>query len=157
MLRATCLAFTVVAVAISALSSCATVMAPPERFLVVDDGGGFLKAITPEESKLWLRDFADDDQGGLAFWRDALKADLKDNRGYLVLSEHAAQDGAGTPGHELVLESTVNGRTVRELMVVFVYAGVFSDTIRVVEYVAEKTTFDRELLAVRASVSTIRP
>lgn len=145
------------AVTVLALASCATLIDAPERFLVVDDGGSFVKAITPEESKLWLRDFPDDDRGGLAFWRDALKADLQDNRGYVVVSEGVAQDSAGTPGHELVLESTVNGRTVRELLVVFVYAGWFSDTIRVVEYVAEKDTFETEVASVRASVNTIRP
>jgi hypothetical protein len=145
------------AVALFNLAACATVMESPERFLVVDEGGTYVKAITPEESKLWLRDFPDDDHGGLAFWRDALKADLKDNRGYVVISEAAAKDSAGTPGHELVLESTVNGRTVRELMALFVYAGMFADTIRVVEYVAEKATFDKEVTAVRASLATIRP
>lgn len=144
-------------VAVLALASCATIMDPPERFLVVDEGGDFVKAITPEESKLWLRDFADDDRGGLAFWRDALLKDLKDNRGYVLVSEAPAKDSAGTPGHELVLESTVNGRTVRELLALFVYEGLFGDTIRVVEYVAEKDTFDKEVAAVRASLTTIRP
>ncbi len=137
-------------------TSCVT-MTPPERFLVVDDGGDYLKAITPEESKLWLRDFPDADKGGLAFWKDALKADLKDNRGYIVISEAAVKDGAGTPGHEFVLESTVNGRTVRELLALFVYAGWFDDTIRVVEYVADKETFEKEVAGVRASLSTIEP
>lgn len=137
-------------------SSCVT-MTPPERFLVVDEGGDFMKAITPEESKLWLRDFPDADQGGLAFWRDALKADLKDNRGYVIISEAEVKDGAGTPGHEFVLESTVNGRTVRELLALFVYAGWFEDTIRVVEYVAEKDAFEKEVAGVRTSLGTIQP
>ena len=139
------------------LASCAAIMTPPERFLVVDEGGSFVKAITPEESKLWLRDFPDDDQGGLAFWRDALKADLQDNRGYVVISEAAVTDSAGTAGHEFVLESTVNGRTVRELCALFVYAGWWSDTIRVVEYVADKEAFESEVASVRASLTTIRP
>lgn len=145
-----------VVVALSLGSACVT-MTPPERFLVVDESGSQLKATTPEESKLWLRDFPDSDKGGLAFWRDALKADLVDNRGYLLISEGPVQDGAGTPGHELVLESTVNGQTVRELLALFVYPGWFDDTIRVVEYVAEKPTFDKEVDAVRKSLSTIQP
>lgn len=142
--------------ALASATSCVT-MTPPDRFLVVDEGGDYLKAITPEESKLWLRDFPDEDKGGLAFWKDALKADLKDNRGYIVISEGEVKDGAGTPGHEMVLESTVNGRTVRELLALFVYAGWFDDTIRVVEYVAEKDTFEEEVAGVRASLSTIKP
>ena len=142
--------------ALASATSCVT-MTPPNRFLVVDEGGDYLKAITPEESKLWLRDFPDEDKGGLAFWKDALKADLKDNRGYIVISEGVVKDGAGSPGHEMVLESTVNGRTVRELLALFVYAGWFDDTIRVVEYVAEKDTFEKEVAGVRASLSTIKP
>ncbi len=139
------------------VASCATIMEPPERFLVVDKGGDFVKAITPEESKLWLRDFPDDDRGGLAFWRDALKADLEDNRGYVIISEAEVKDAAGTPGHEFVLESTVNGRAVRELLALFIYGGAFADTVRVVEYVAEKQAFATEVGAVRASLTKLKP
>jgi hypothetical protein len=146
----------VLALATTMASSCIT-MQVPERFLVVDSGGSHLKAITPEESKLWLRDFDDGDRGGLAFWRDALRADLKDNRGYVVISEAEVKDAAGTPGYEMVLESTVNGRPVRELLALFVYGGWLADRIRVVEYVAEKETFEREVAGVRASLATIRP
>ena len=156
MLRS-CLRWMILGSMVGALFACATIMDAPERFLVVEEGGDRIKAITPEESKLWLRDFADGDKGGLAFWRDALKADLVDNRGYVVVGEGAATDSAGTPGHEFILESTVNGRTVRELLALFVYDGSFADTIRVVEYVADKETFEKEVAAVRASLNTIRP
>src|SRR3979409_1240908 len=89
-------------------SSCIS-FTPPDRFLIVHNSGDDLKAITPEESKLWIRNFDDDDKGGLAFWKDALRADLKDSRGYILVSEGDIKDGAGTAGKELVLESTVNG------------------------------------------------
>ncbi len=147
----------IIAVAFASLASGCISFTPPDRFLVVDKGFDELKAITPEESKLWIRDFDDDDQGGLAFWHDALRTDLKDNRGYLVVSEADVKDGGGTPGKEMVVESTVNGRTFRELLSLFVYGGVFSDTIRVVEYVAEKPTFDKEVDGVRKSVGTLKP
>lgn len=137
-------------------SSCIS-FTPPDRFLVVESHGDELKAITPEESKLWIRDFDDDDKGGLPFWKDALRADLKDSRGYLVISEGDVKDGAGTAGKELVLESTVNGRPMRELLSLFVYPGWFSDTIRVVEYIAEKPAFDKEVDGVRKSVGTLKP
>ncbi|HEY4221874.1 MAG TPA: hypothetical protein VGO62_11030 [Myxococcota bacterium] len=138
------------------LSSSACIsLTPPDRFLVVDNGSDSLKAISPEESKLWVRDFNDDDKGGLAFWHDALVDDLKKNRGYLVVAEADVKDGKGTPGKELVLESSVNGRTVRELLDLFVYGGIFSDTIRVAEYVAEKDTFDKEVDGVRKSMTTL--
>jgi hypothetical protein len=145
-----------IALLLVSTSACIT-FTPPDRFLVVRRGIDELKAITPEESKLWIRSFDDDDKGGLAFWRDALKTDLKDNRGYVVISEADVKDGANTPGKEMVLESTVNGRPMRELMDVFVYGGWLSDTIRVVEYVAEKPRFDAEIEGVRKSVSTLKP
>jgi hypothetical protein len=124
---------------------------------VVDEGGDWLKAITPEESKLWVRSFDDEDRGGLAFWRDALWEDLRKNRGYLLVSEGEAKDARGTPGKELVFETSVGGRPVRELLVLFVDSGLCSDTIRVVEYVAEKEQFDKEVAGVRASIATLSP
>ena len=129
---------------------------PPARFLVTDRSGDQLKAITPEESKLWVRRFDDEDKGGLEFWRDALKGDLKDNRGYLLLGEAPATDGTGAAGHSMMLETMVNGRPVRELIAVFVRPGLLGDSIWVVEYVAPKDVFDNEVEGVRASLSTLR-
>lgn len=129
---------------------------PPARFLVTDRSGDQLKAITPEESKLWVRRFDDEDKGGLEFWKDALKGDLKDNRGYLLLGEAPATDGTGAAGHSMMLETMVNGRPVRELIAVFVRPGLLGDSIWVVEYVAPKDVFDNEVEGVRASLSTLR-
>lgn len=144
------------ALTLVASSSCIS-FTPPDRFLVVKNTGSELKAITPEESKLWIRDFDDDDKGGLAFWKDALRADLKDSRGYVVISEGDVKDANGTAGKELVLESTVNGRAVRELLSLFVYPGFFNDSIQVVEYVAERASFDKEVDGVRKSITTLKP
>lgn len=129
---------------------------PPARFLVTDRSGDQLKAITPEESKLWVRRFDDEDKGGLDFWKDALKSDLKDNRGYLLLAEAPATDGTGAAGHTMTLETTVNGRPVRELLAVFVRPGLCGDSIWVLEYVAPKDVFDKELAGVTASLSTLK-
>ena len=142
------------ALAVSA-SSCLTYQAPA-RFLVVDKGGGEIKAITPEESKLWVRSFSDADHGGLAFWADALRADLKTNRGYMIVSEADVKDADGNAGKEIVLESTVNGQPVRELLAVFVHPGWMSDSLRVLEYVAPKAAFDKEVDGVRASEASLK-
>ena len=62
---------------------CATLqMDVPDRFLVIKEEGDSLKAMTPEESRLWVRDFNDDTRGSLTFWRDALRGDLLKGRGY---------------------------------------------------------------------------
>ncbi|HEY1100305.1 MAG TPA: hypothetical protein VGF99_15310, partial [Myxococcota bacterium] len=127
------------AVVVSAGSGCATItMTPPERFLVVEEECDSLKAMTPEESKIHVRDFDDDTRGSLTFWRDAVKADLMKQRGYLLLDESAVKDGLGNEGIALTMESTIGGRTVKELLAVFIIEGWFSNTIRVAEFVADK-------------------
>lgn len=128
----------------------------PARFLVTDRSGDELKAITPEESKLWVRRFDDEDRGGLEFWKDALKSDLKDNRGYVLLSEGPASDGTGAAGHVMTLETTVNGRPVRELIAVFVRPGWLGDSLWVLEYVAPKDVFDKEVASVQGSLATLK-
>ena len=134
---------------------CVTMQAPP-GFLVLDRDGSQWKAATPQDDRLWVRDFADDDGGDLSFWRDALKDDLLKNRGYTLIAEGEAQDAGGHKGAELVMEATVDGRPYQELLVVFVYEGAFGNTIRVVEFVAEKERFAASVDEVRGSIRTLR-
>lgn len=136
-------------------SACVT-MQPPDGFLVLSRGPGELKATTPDDDRLWVRDFDDEARGDLAFWRDALKADFARNRGYTLLSERDVVDAGGTPGVELVWEATLGGRPFRELVAVFVREGLLGNTIRVVEFVAEKDRFDAQVEAVRGSIATLR-
>jgi hypothetical protein len=136
-------------------SSCVS-MQVPERFLVTTRSDDELKAITPEETKLWVREFDDPDKGDLAFWSDALKRHLVENRGYTLLSEAKVEDGRSVEGVEYLLEATIQGRTMRELLVLFVHEGTLSNTIRVVELVGEKAAFDAAVDEVRASLTTLR-
>lgn len=138
------------------LSSCVT-MQVPERFLVTTRGVDELKAITPEETKLWVRDFDDPDGGDLAFWTQTLRRDLVENRGYTLLSEARIEDAEGNVGVELLLEATVQGRAMRELLVLFVHPGFFGNRIRVVELVGEKEPFEAAVDEVRAAVKTLEP
>jgi hypothetical protein len=141
--------------AVACASGCLT-MQVPERFLVVERGPGLLRAITPEESKIWARDFDDETQASLSFWKDAVKADLVKNRGYTLIDEGAITDGAGRQGMVMTLEATLGGRPVRELLAVFVIEGVFSNTIRVAEYVADKDAFVAEADGVKTALSTLK-
>lgn len=136
-------------------SSCVT-METPKSFLVIDRGGGELKATTPEDDRLWVRTFDDEDEGDLSFWREALKNDLVKNRGYTLLSEATITDGTGAQGAEMIVEATVDGRAYKELVALFVHEGVLGNTIRVVEFVAEKDRFDTQVADVRAAVQTLR-
>jgi hypothetical protein len=145
------------AVVVAASSwGCALTMDVPDRFLIVENEWGSLRALTPEESKLWVREFGDDSKGSLTFWRDALKGDLIAGRGYTLIDEGPITDGDGREGVALTLETTLSGRPVRELMAVFVVPGFFENTIRVAEYVTDKATFDGEVAGVRAAISTLR-
>ena len=136
---------------------CATLqMDVPDRFLVIKEEGDSLKAMTPEESRLWVRDFNDDTRGSLTFWRDALRGDLLKGRGYTLIEESTAKDGHGNDGIVLVVETTLSGRPIKELLAVFVVPGWFSNTIRVAEFVADKEAFDAEVAGIRTALSTLK-
>lgn len=138
-------------------TGCATLqMDVPDRFLVIEEEGDSLKAMTPEESKIWVRDFDDDTFGSLTFWRDAVKGDLLKGRGYTLIEETAVKDGLGNDGIALVVETSLSGRPVKELLAVFIVPGWFSNTIRVAEFVADKAAFDTEVAAVKSSLSSLR-
>ncbi len=136
-------------------SGCVT-MDAPAGFLVIERGPGLLKATTPEDSRLWVREFDDDAKGELSFWIDAVKNDFTKNRGYTLITDAPTQDGAQTAGHELVFEATVGGKPFRELLAVFVRPGLIANTIRVVEFVAPKERFDVEVQGVRAAIATAK-
>lgn len=135
---------------------CSYALQVPDRFLVTQNEWWELRALTPEESKLWIREFKDDDKGSLSFWSEALKSDLLKSRGYTLVEEGPIKDASGREGLALVLETSLSGRPVRELMAVFVIPGWCDHTIRVVEYVADKEAFVAEVDGVRASVATLR-
>jgi len=133
-------------------SSCAT-LELPGRFLVVERAVGEVKAITPDEAKVWLRDF-EEPGGDLAFWAEALEGDLVGNRGYVLVSKSDVKDGGGKPGKELVFETQAYGTPVKYLIAVFVHETVFgSSRIRTVEYVADKKLFDTYVDDVRAAIA----
>ncbi len=142
-------------VVVAGLGGCLT-MQVPERFLVVDRSAGSLRALTPEESKILVRTFDDDTKASLSFWKDAVKADLIDNRGYTLINESETQDGDGHTGILMTLEATLGGRPVRELLAVFVIPGLFDNEIRVAEYVADKEAFDAEVAGVKTAFTTLQ-
>ncbi len=139
-----------------ALSGCLSIETP-EEFLLLEESSDELKLITPDEAKLWVREFADDDRGDLDFWVAALQADFVDNRGYTLLEDGALQDAAGRDGHEWLFEATTHGETYRYLVTLQVREDLTTNTIRVSEYVATKEKFDAYLGSVREAVASVRP
>lgn len=128
----------------------------PRDFLLVHEGTDELRLVTPEEAALWVREFSDEDQGDLDFWSAAVRADFVQNRGYVPLEMRRFKDGTGQPGREWLFEVTTRGQTYRYLIALLVFEGVFSNTIRVSEYVAPGDRFDTHLEDVRRAVTTVR-
>lgn len=146
----------VIASLCGALSGCVS-MNLPEEFLVLDQGMGEFRAVTADEAKVWVREFTPEARDGtLVFWRDALKKDFTDNRGYVVLEENDTKDGRGRKGFELLCESEADGRAHRYLIAVFVLESALGNDIRTVEYTAEKSHFDEHLADVRKAIAELR-
>ena len=129
----------------------------PEKFLILDKGFSEIKAITPDEAKLWVREFNDPKKGDFNFWSDTLKSDFVQNRGYTLIEERKVKDKKGRDGLELLFEVTSAGAAQRYLVTLFVFQGWLKNTIRVVEFVAPKPIFDGYVQRVREAISTLTP
>lgn len=144
------------------VSGCLSIEVPDE-FVVVADGASEIKAMSADETMLWVREFDDRDGGDLEFWSRALEEELVGRRGYTLLEQREVTDGDGIPGREFLFEVTVNRSPHRYLITLFVEEGSHwfpaslwsPDTVRVAEYAAEKGRFDGYLDGVRAAIATI--
>jgi hypothetical protein len=126
-------------------------METPPGFLVLTKDRREVKAITPDEARLWVREFDDPHEATLAFWGETLRNELVKNRGYVLIGERRVSDQAGREGLELLLETTSQGQAHRYLVTVFVVEG----RIRVGELVAPKAVFDRYVEDVRKALATL--
>lgn len=137
--------------------ACKTVELPlSPQFLVVDRTPESLDALSSDDARVRVRDFTAPG-GDLAFWKDALRRNLVEGRGYALLEEGPVT-ARGVPGHAMTLEVTVAGRVVRYRVALFVRAVKKDEsTVRVVEYVADKTGFDAHLEDVNSAISRMQP
>lgn len=141
------------------LLGCVTAAPPlelPDRFLVLDtDVEEGFKAITPEEAKVWVRVF-DEPGGDVGFWSEALRRDLIDQRGYVLLGERDLATRSGHPGHELRCETSATGRPLSYLIAVVVQPRGKEVRLVVVEYVGAKgEAFDRYLPDVQKAIEAL--
>jgi hypothetical protein len=141
--------------AAGSLSSCLSIEAP--SFLVLESGTDSLKAMTPEDARIWVREFDDPSQGDLGFWTQALRNDLVSNRGYTLLEERKVKDADGEEGVEMHFEVTAGGRAQRYIAALYVFEGLFSNTIRVAEYVAPRELHGKYEAEVRKAFAAISP
>ena len=126
------------------------------RFLVVDRTPESLDAMSSDDARVRVRDFTAPG-GDQEFWVDALRRNLVDGRGYVLLEEGKVV-ASGVGGHAMTLEVSVGGRVVRYRVAVFVKVQKKDESaIRVVEYVADKANFERHLPDVNGAIATMRP
>jgi hypothetical protein len=140
------------------LGACGSVrMDLPPEFLQLETPRAELKATTPDDARLWVRQFGDRDQGDLAFWAETLKLDLVRNRGYVLSGEEEVQDRNGTRGVQMQFGVTTEGEPHGYLVAVFIHEGGSENTIVVAEFVAPTAVFEKYLDAVQTAMSTIDP
>lgn len=140
-----------------AAGGCGIGMDLPEPFLQLHTSGRELKATTPDDARLWVREFEDQDQGGLPFWAATLHNELTGSRGYELIEQSELRDGSGCPGRLFELRALVDGERWGYLVAVFVRAGTWSNTICVAEFVAREDTFTTHAPAIRTALTTLRP
>ena len=129
---------------------------PLEGFLVVKKDRDELKAITPDASKLWVRDLKVPRRGSLDFWSKALENNLVDQRGYRPVGKRPVRDRENHKGVEMVFDVVMQGATHRYLVSIYVFDGSFwqpGSRVRVVEFVAPETTFDNHIAGVQQSTT----
>jgi len=129
---------------------------PLDDFLVVKKDREELKAITPDASKLWLRQFEVSRQSKLDFWAKALENDLVNNRGYALVEKRPVEDRRGHDGMEFTFDVVMRGTTHRYLIAVYVLDGPIwkSDAaVRTVEFAAAVDTFAKYVDGVRQATT----
>jgi hypothetical protein len=129
---------------------------PPAGFVLLEDSAGEAKLVSTDDARIWVRDFSVKKQhGDLAFWSQTLRNELVAYRGHVFVEERKVEDGDGQDGVELLFDVNAQGEAHRYLVALFLYEGLFSNTVRVIEFGAPRAVFDKHLEAVRGAVKTM--
>jgi hypothetical protein len=143
------------------LGACSMTMNLPADFLCLEQGASHYKAITPDDGRLWVREFADPADGTLPFWTTTLQNDCVQNRGYELIGATDVRDGSGHPGQQLEFRTVAEGERYGYLVSLFLLPKSFwpwSDQhVLVTEFTAREAVFAQRLPAVRAAIGTLQP
>ena len=144
--------------AVAALAGCGGLqMELPEGFLRLQRAPhDQLKATTPDDARLWVREFDDPDEGTLEFWTRTVQNAFMRERGYELVRTTEVRDGAGHDGRALQFHVTIAGERRGYLLALFVVPRAGSDTIRVAELVARREVFDGRRDEVLQALATLR-
>jgi len=139
------------------LGGCLAIEAP-EDFVVLDRGSRDLRAVTPDEARLRVRDFRNPEGGDLAFWSKVLKKDFVEGRGYALIDERKVADNMGREGEEFLFAVDGKKGAYRYLVRISLVKGTLRRKfIRVAEFAAPPDVFVRHEENVRTAFNTIRP
>jgi len=123
----------------------------PDDFLQLRTGPHEFKATTPDDARLWVRQFDDPDEGGLEFWAKALWTDCVESRGYTVVGEPETVIASNVAGRVMGFRTTVRGRELGYLIGIWVRPG----RITVAEFCARRDGWDELAPLVRDAMTTL--
>jgi hypothetical protein len=120
-------------------------MKTPDGFIVVDSTKYEMQALTPEDARLWLREFSVNEDADLEFWTKALKTHFVENRGYKLLDESKVMDRLDkSQGHQLLFEAYTDRGPVHYLVTYSLRDRGFlaaNKIVQVTEFAAEPKLF----------------
>jgi hypothetical protein len=95
----------------------------PDRFveLTPENGRGTyeLRATTPDGVVVGVEVIENREQGGLAFWKEAILRRLRDQQGYALLSQAGVRAANGQRGHLMRFGRDLNGHAYRYTLAIF--------------------------------------
>ena len=129
-------------------------MEAPSGFLVVRENRHELQAVSPDDARVWLREFPVDNKTGPEFWSKAIQTHLVDHLGYRLIDQSEVESISRQPGHQMLFEADSEQGPVRYLLTILRRPKpVWSrqGTIQVVEFAAPANLYADYIDAVGAA------
>lgn len=93
-------------------------MSAPDGFLVVASSRRELQAVSPDDARVWLREFPVDNDTTTNFWARAIQTHLVDHLGYRLIDQTEIAGPAQQTGHQMLFESDSIQGPMRYLLTV---------------------------------------
>jgi hypothetical protein len=94
----------VLVLALFAVVGCRSMEPPAGYVSLPPDYGQEFSAVSPTGNRIVVREHENPDEGTLEFWRDAVKAELVEGKGYDVVSSQGVAGSNGEPVWEFLFE-----------------------------------------------------
>lgn len=93
-------------------------MEAPDGFLVVKESRHELQAVSPDDARVWWREFPVDNKTGPEFWAKAIQTHLVDHLGYRLIDQSEVVSFKQQPGHQMLFEADSDQGPVRYLLTI---------------------------------------